>query len=72
MKILEFKIPTRHSYWKVVVGGWRYNAADADYFVADGNGCRHIWNEREIPKSVKRRARCFLKDPDHIGTERHI
>ncbi len=77
MRIIEMTIPTRHGYWKVVLGKSYINNG-VSFYVNDKkhNG---FWtpvgdrtNHREVPKTIWKKARCFFAAPERYGRVRYI
>ncbi len=61
MKSLHMKIPTRHGEWIVALemGGFA--------FYCNGQGWSVGATPPPIPKTVLRRARCFILNPERFG-----
>lgn len=66
MRVIEFKIPTRHNMWKVRIIEY-YTWSDVAFSI---NGYRIDHNV--VPKSIRKRARCFFADPNRFGKVRFI
>ncbi len=63
---LYFKIPTKRGYWKIYFewNQFRFYCNDKNWEYSCS--LRHV-QPNEIPKSILKRANCFMKDPVRFG-----
>ncbi len=66
MRIIEYTIPTRHNMWIVSIG-W----GGVSFFVEKEKGWRYE-QQWPIPKTILKRAKSFLKDPERFGKVRYV
>lgn len=67
MPHMKMKIPTSHGNWLVVMVIWANFPTEVLYFSI----CKKKWLNRvesnAVPKTVRKKARCFLVDPKRFG-----
>ena len=75
MSYYEMRIPTKRCVWKVKFGSSLSYEQRVLYYVSTGR-CRGAYydrvDEREVPKSIRKRARCFESNPKLFGRKRNI
>lgn len=71
MIVTAFKILSSKRVWKCEIG--RHWAPGPSYYIRDKSDS--FWNPvepRDVPRTIERKARCFLADPQRIGVRRSI